>query len=163
VTSISVLKTLSRKGPAIGLVVAGIVFFVLPMLQHVPQLDDLKLVEGHLISYSLHEERGRAKIAVYAYFRIEGYPGAFWNNALKDESANLLRGRNGVLIRTAYDPSSPYAGAEDATIESYGLSINGVALQSDSSAVRNERFLFHTVAPAFGILLIVLGCFVGVV
>jgi hypothetical protein len=143
---------------AIALIVAGIVLLVTPSFKHAPRLEDLKPIEGRLISYSLHEHQLRSKVTTYAHFRIEGYPGSFWNDSLKDASANLLHGRDGAQIRSAYDPSAPLAGAEDATTKSYGLSIDGVEVQSTASAVGNDRFLFHVIEPAIAITLIVLGC-----
>ena len=156
-TLASLREVVLRKRRALGLIVVGLGLLAISLLDHVPQLSDLKPIEGRLISYSLHEEQGRTKVTVYANFHIEGYAGSFWNDSLKDASANLLHGREGVFIRTAYDPNSPFAGSEEATIESYGLSINGIELQSVAAALAGDRLLRHVVLPAIAILFIAVG------
>lgn len=152
----SLREVVLRKRAALGLVVVGFLLLGTSLLDHVPQLGDLRPIEGRLISYSLREQQGRTKVTVYANFHIESYAGSFWNDTLKDASANLLHGREGALIRTAYDPNAPFAGSADAMIQSYGLSIDGIELQSVTAALADDRLRRHVVL-AIAVLSITIG------
>ena len=83
-TLASLREVVLRRRRALGLIVVGLALLAISLLDHVPQLSDLKPIEGRLISYSPHEQQGRTKVTVYANFHIEGYAGSFWNGALKD-------------------------------------------------------------------------------
>jgi hypothetical protein len=77
---------------------------------------------------------------------------------LRNHSATLLNGRIGATVSVMYEPDRRRFRPKDGdAVKSYGLSIDGVEIESAESAVNKDRGLAHFVLPGIGLMLVGMG------
>jgi hypothetical protein len=120
-------------------VIFGLFFAVFaPLLWAPPAMGDLVPVEGRLLATSVIRS-GAKTTHLYLLFKVEGAPGRFWNDALKDANANWLEHAQGSRVRVLFDPHGhPRLMARDA-VKSYGLWVDGVELAAADTALQADR------------------------
>jgi hypothetical protein len=139
------------------LAVCGLIFAIyIPLAWGPPSMRELVPAEGHLLRYSLY--RGGRGNTLFALIKLDGYPGRFWNDALKNGHADLLRGDEGSIVRVLYAPHAHFRPMAGDAVKSYGLWVNGVEIRSAARALDQDRFLANVVIPLLGVGLSVFGC-----
>jgi hypothetical protein len=128
-----------------------------PLAWGPPSMGELVPAEGHLLRYSLYREGGRSN-TLFALIKLDGYPGRFWNDALEDGNANLLRGDEGSIVRVLYVPHPYFTPKAGDAFKSWGLWVNGVEIRSAARALDEDRFFANVVLPLFGVGFVVFGC-----
>jgi hypothetical protein len=123
-----------------------------PLALYPPSMRELVPAEGH-VRYCLY----RHNSTLFALIKLDGYPGRFWNDALKNGHADLLRGGEGSIVRVLYAPHTHYGPIAGDAVKSYGLWVNGVEISSAASALDQDKFASYVVAPLFGVVLSVFG------
>jgi hypothetical protein len=93
-------------------------------------------------------------------FKLDGYPGRFWNDELKNGYVHRLDGKVGARIRVMYKPNDQHRAIDGDAVKSYGLSIDGEQFASPEDAVNLDRALALGVLPLLGIGMLGLGYFV---
>lgn len=128
-------------GVAVLLVICGLLFATLPLRFGPPALQSLVVVQGPLISYSLYEKSGgrASRREVLAVISIGGSRARFWNDALKNDDIQRLRGENGSMIRVMYAPNGRLNPIDGNAYKSWGLWINGNEIESPKTALRSDR------------------------
>jgi len=128
-------------GIAVLLVICGFLFAILPLRFSPPALQSLVVAQGPLISYSLYKKTGRRanRREVLALISIGGSRARFWNDALKNDDIQRLRGKNGSMIRVMYAPKGQVNPIDGNAYKSWGLWINGNEIESPQAALRSDR------------------------
>jgi hypothetical protein len=138
--------------------VCGLIFAIyIPLVRGAPSMRELVPAEGRLLGYSVYRGGGRAG-ALFALIKLDGYPGRFWNDALKNAHADLLRGKEGSIVRVLYAPQAHFGPLDGDAVKSWGLWVNGVEIRSAADALAMDRFIANVVIPLMGVGLSVFGC-----
>jgi len=123
---------------------------------HPPAQQALVPVEGPLVSYDLDHVTGRGARRFLA-FSLGGHPETFINTGLAGKNSGRLAGKLGARIKVFYDPGQPPLRLDREVIQTYGLEINDVVVESAEDDVSSVRLYMRTAAPLVALGMIALG------
>lgn len=131
------------RAGAIGVGI-GVALLVYAVSLRPPRPEALMTMEGPLTSVSLHTSRGRS-MHVYAVFRVGENAQQFYNIALRDAAARGLSREVGRNVAVTYQTNGHHLRGTDA-VETYGLIINGLLIESEDDALSADRFQSYVFA-----------------
>jgi hypothetical protein len=124
-----------------------------PIIYPPDKFENLVPAEGPLLSYSLYRMKSRHPDTV-AVFKLDGYPGRFWNDELKNGLISRLDGKIGATIRVMYQPHDRFSPIDGDAVKSYGLSIDGDKFASPEDTINLDRGLAFWVIPPMGVAML---------
>jgi hypothetical protein len=133
------------KGFVLGLALLLYAFYLRP-----PAVAVLTSVRGPLTDLSFHAQPGRRFMA-FAHFKVGGHPEEFCNHALADDSTRNLLRRPGVTVEVYYDPHG-HRSCSGGAIETYGLTVDGIAIQTPDRSLGAEKVTAYFVLPVLSLL-----------
>ena len=142
------------RAGAIGVGI-GVALLVYAISLRPPHAEALLRMEGPLTSVSLHTSRGRST-HVFAVFRVGNHAQQFYNIALQDVAARGLAREVGRNVAVTYDADGHHLRGTDA-VETYGLIINGLLIESEDDALSADRFQSYAFA-AIALVAMAIGC-----
>ena len=126
----------------------------------VPSRSDLAEINGELKSYSIEADQNwfkvlsRHRTKAYVLFKVVGREGRFWSDALGANNVTSIFAHDGSALRFYCPPRKFFAAINGDGVKTYGLSVDGVEIQSVDDAIEHDSILAHYVLPALGALLL---------
>jgi hypothetical protein len=134
--------------PILGAVVA----LGVPLIAGPPSLQELSPAEGRLVQCTVIRS-GTKSPHHYALMKLEGQPGRFWSEALRDAHAHDLDRQEGSMVRVLYVQDWQGARLGGDAVKSYGLWVNGVEIVSLERSLASDRFGSYVLIPLLGALI----------
>ncbi|HKY86536.1 MAG TPA: hypothetical protein VJL90_07245 [Pseudorhodoplanes sp.] len=145
----AILNTLLRQRIAIIFGLFGIAVLSIWARYSVPMLQDLTVVEGRLLSYSIEssDTAHRTRDKTYVLFAITGHSGRFWTEAVSPDNVKSVFTRAGLPLKfhRKANPNAARPLNGDA-VKAYGLTVDGVQIKSAQDTLRADNFAFNLIA-----------------
>jgi hypothetical protein len=117
------------------------------VFQKVPVASELVEVSGPLQSYAVYK-LGRSSFKVI--LTLEGAPHRYWTDAVsRNQAAQVFEGKAHVSLYAEKAPTHPPIDGD--AYKSYGLWVDGLAIETPESALHRDATLFHIVFPLMGV------------